>query len=290
MTDHSLIALLVVIGSAVQLTIGLLLLGIMAWQGRALTLESQRLTKSMGVLVSGGSHDAAGAIEGAAELVDLASRVQPGLHDRRRVESVHRRIKVWPWYLGALLFFRGCGRGLRHAFRLVVKKIVIRRGFRYRIYPTPETMADSPMGRRASRPVERRPRAAARVPAPARHDALGLRPDQRVDGPSRRRAMDGGRAPTRGRATPGGSRRGMATVLLEVGPASSVEEEGPGRAESHRAAPKGFRLTAEDLTFPKLGEIRAVLHRPIVGTPKRCTIIREVDQSVRLDPVRTGRA
>ena len=104
MTDHALIALLVVVGSVLQL-VGLVLLGIMAWQGRALLLESERLTKSMGVLVSGGSHDAVGAHERAAELVDLAGRVQPGLHDRRRVESVHRRMKVWPWYLGALLSF-----------------------------------------------------------------------------------------------------------------------------------------------------------------------------------------
>lgn len=41
---------------------------------------------------------------------------------------------------------------------------------------------------------------------------------------------------------------------------------------------KGFRLTAEGITFPKLGAIPAVLHRPIAGTPKRCTIVREVDQ------------
>ena len=42
--------------------------------------------------------------------------------------------------------------------------------------------------------------------------------------------------------------------------------------------PKGFRLTEDGVVFPKLGEIRAVLHRPLVGTPKRCTIVREVDQ------------
>jgi hypothetical protein len=50
MTDHALIALLVVVGSAVQL-VGLILLGIMARQGRALILESQRLTKTVGALV-----------------------------------------------------------------------------------------------------------------------------------------------------------------------------------------------------------------------------------------------
>ena len=41
---------------------------------------------------------------------------------------------------------------------------------------------------------------------------------------------------------------------------------------------KVFRPTATGVVFPKLGEIRAVLHRPIRGTPKRCTISREVDQ------------
>ena len=39
-----------------------------------------------------------------------------------------------------------------------------------------------------------------------------------------------------------------------------------------------FRVTPTGVVFPKLGEIRAVLHRPVVGTPKRCTIVREVDQ------------
>jgi putative transposase len=42
--------------------------------------------------------------------------------------------------------------------------------------------------------------------------------------------------------------------------------------------PMHFRLKATGLKFPKLGEVRAVVHRPLVGTPKRCTIRREVDQ------------
>lgn len=42
--------------------------------------------------------------------------------------------------------------------------------------------------------------------------------------------------------------------------------------------PGVFRITGVGVVFPKLGEIRAVLHRPMVGTPKRCTIRREVDQ------------
>jgi putative transposase len=41
---------------------------------------------------------------------------------------------------------------------------------------------------------------------------------------------------------------------------------------------KAFRLTGSGIVFPKLGEVRARLHRPLVGTPKRCTITREVDQ------------
>jgi putative transposase len=39
-----------------------------------------------------------------------------------------------------------------------------------------------------------------------------------------------------------------------------------------------FRVTPTGVVFPKLGEIRAVLHRPVTGTPKRCTIVRELDQ------------
>jgi len=37
--------------------------------------------------------------------------------------------------------------------------------------------------------------------------------------------------------------------------------------------PKGFRLTEAGVVFPKLGEVRAVRHRPCVGVPKRCTIV-----------------
>lgn len=44
--------------------------------------------------------------------------------------------------------------------------------------------------------------------------------------------------------------------------------------------PGVFRLTDNGVVFPKLGEMRAVFHRRIQGTPKRCTIRREVDQWV----------
>ncbi len=42
--------------------------------------------------------------------------------------------------------------------------------------------------------------------------------------------------------------------------------------------PGVFRMTERGVVFPKLGELRTVLHRPIEGVPKRCTIRREVDQ------------
>jgi putative transposase len=42
--------------------------------------------------------------------------------------------------------------------------------------------------------------------------------------------------------------------------------------------PRVFRVTPGGVAFPKLGAIRAILHRPLVGDPKRCTLTREVDQ------------
>src|SRR5438552_1863952 len=42
--------------------------------------------------------------------------------------------------------------------------------------------------------------------------------------------------------------------------------------------PRVFRVTPGGVAFPKLGTIRAILHRPLVGEPRRCTIAREVDQ------------
>lgn len=42
--------------------------------------------------------------------------------------------------------------------------------------------------------------------------------------------------------------------------------------------PAVFRITGTRVVFPKLGKLRAVIHRPLVGMPKRCTIRREIDQ------------
>ena len=45
--------------------------------------------------------------------------------------------------------------------------------------------------------------------------------------------------------------------------------------ESH---PKVWWLKGERLHFPKLGILRIVAHRPLEGTPKTCTIVRDGDQ------------
>lgn len=45
-------------------------------------------------------------------------------------------------------------------------------------------------------------------------------------------------------------------------------------AESHA---KVFRVEGRAVVFPKVGAISAVIHRPTVGTPKRCAIVRDGD-------------
>ena len=48
-----------------------------------------------------------------------------------------------------------------------------------------------------------------------------------------------------------------------------------GLTEPH---PKVWRLQGGMLRFPKLGNLRAVLHRPLEGKPKSCTLRRDGDQ------------
>jgi len=58
--------------------------------------------------------------------------------------------------------------------------------------------------------------------------------------------------------------------------------------------PKQWRLDGRCLHFPKLGKIRVVIHRPLEGSPKSCTLVRDGDQwfasisceITRPDPVR----
>jgi len=42
--------------------------------------------------------------------------------------------------------------------------------------------------------------------------------------------------------------------------------------------PKVWKLDGPMLHFPKLGKIRAVIHRPLEGKPKSCTLVRDGDQ------------
>lgn len=42
--------------------------------------------------------------------------------------------------------------------------------------------------------------------------------------------------------------------------------------------PRCFRVELGGIVFPKLGLVRAVLHRPIEGKPKTCTLVRDVDE------------
>ncbi|HVJ17513.1 MAG TPA: transposase [Polyangiaceae bacterium] len=48
-----------------------------------------------------------------------------------------------------------------------------------------------------------------------------------------------------------------------------------GLTEPH---PKVWRLDGKVLRFPKLGNLKTVLHRPLEGSPKSCTVRREGDQ------------
>jgi|HubBroStandDraft_1064217.scaffolds.fasta_scaffold00958_3 putative transposase len=42
--------------------------------------------------------------------------------------------------------------------------------------------------------------------------------------------------------------------------------------------PKVWRIEDDGLRFPKLGTLRTILHRPLEGTPKTCTLKRDGDQ------------
>ncbi|MFA5053777.1 MAG: transposase, partial [Parcubacteria group bacterium] len=48
-----------------------------------------------------------------------------------------------------------------------------------------------------------------------------------------------------------------------------------GLCEPH---PKAWRIEGANIRFPKLGGLRAVIHRPLEGRPKTCTIRRDGDQ------------
>jgi putative transposase len=53
------------------------------------------------------------------------------------------------------------------------------------------------------------------------------------------------------------------------------KEQHLGLTEPH---PKYWRLSGSILRFPKLGDLRAIVHRPLEGKPKTCTLKRDGDQ------------
>ncbi len=63
--------------------------------------------------------------------------------------------------------------------------------------------------------------------------------------------------------------------------APRFKRKGRDRAPMIEPHPKAFRVEGAGrngvVVFPKLGALRAVLHRPLEGTPKRCAIVRDGD-------------
>lgn len=56
------------------------------------------------------------------------------------------------------------------------------------------------------------------------------------------------------------------------------KRRGGGHVSVCEPHPKSWRLNGDVIRFPKLGNLRAVIHRPLEGTPKTCTIKRDGDQ------------
>jgi len=56
------------------------------------------------------------------------------------------------------------------------------------------------------------------------------------------------------------------------------KKKGCDRINPCEPHPKMWRLSGDTIRFPKIGAIRAIVHRPPLGTSKTCTLVREVDQ------------
>jgi putative transposase len=54
--------------------------------------------------------------------------------------------------------------------------------------------------------------------------------------------------------------------------------KGRDRAPMVEPHPKLFRVESGAVALPKVGAVRAVIHRPTAGTPKRCAVVRDGDQ------------
>ena len=161
----------------------------------------------------------------------------------------------------------------------MIGRLLIRKGFRYRIFPTPEQVARLMAWENAQRflwnlALEQRLMGLARLGDAKRYvngfDQINELTDLRKDLPwladvprdaSAQLLLDLDKAWQRcfkrlARA-PRFKRKGIGTI---------------GITEPH---PKAWRLDGSMLRFPKVGNIRAVVHRPLEGKPKTCTIRRD---------------
>ena len=67
-------------------------------------------------------------------------------------------------------------------------------------------------------------------------------------------------------------------MFLGLAEAPRFKRKGRDELSACEPHPKAFRLTGDVIWFPKLGELRAVVHRPLEGIPKTCTLFRDGDQ------------
>ena len=155
----------------------------------------------------------------------------------------------------------------------------IRRGFRYRLFPTPEQEARLRCWEGALRALWNTAHS-QRLVLIERGAKMPSAFDQINEGTELRAAVPWLAAVPR---------NACAQVLINLDLARQRsfsglarrprwKRKGRDRINLTEQHPRQFRLTTEAIVFPKLGAIHAALHRPIMGTPKQCTIRREVDQ------------
>jgi len=157
--------------------------------------------------------------------------------------------------------------------------VIQRRGFRYRLYPTPEQEARLLAWEGALRALwnvaheQRRLYLARGARLPSAFDQITQLTELRAEIPWLAEVP----------------RNVCAQVLVELDAAwqrcftrlarrPRWKKKGRDPVAISEPHPRVFRVTPDGVAFPKLGTIRAILHRPLVGDPKRCTITREVDQ------------
>jgi putative transposase len=66
--------------------------------------------------------------------------------------------------------------------------------------------------------------------------------------------------------------------FLRLGQAPRFKRKGRNTLSFCEPHPNVWRLDGDVLRFPKLGNLRAVIHRPLEGRPKTCTLRRDGDQ------------